>query len=104
MAKEASVGRPIRFNILGSLEVLAEQRPVTVRGILRRRTLTMLLLEAGRVVPISRLVEAAWDEGPPESAAHQIRKTVSELRRRIPSGAELIQTDGPGYRVVTAAG
>ncbi|MEV0774304.1 BTAD domain-containing putative transcriptional regulator [Streptomyces sp. NPDC050428] len=60
----------------------------------------MLLLEAGRVIPVSRLVEAGWDEAPPESAAHQIRKAVAELRRRIPQGFELIVTDGPGYRAV----
>ncbi|MEV5437275.1 BTAD domain-containing putative transcriptional regulator [Streptomyces sp. NPDC052682] len=58
----------------------------------------MLLLEANRVVPVPRLVEAAWDGCPPTSAPHQIRKAVAELRQRIPGGAEMILTDGPGYR------
>ncbi|MDE1687638.1 AfsR/SARP family transcriptional regulator [Streptomyces neyagawaensis] len=58
----------------------------------------MLLLEANRVVPVPRLVEAAWDDNPPISASHQIRKAVAELRQRIPGGAEMILTDGPGYR------
>jgi DNA-binding SARP family transcriptional activator len=92
-----------RFHVLGSLEVWNEEGPLPVKGVLRKRTLTMLLLAAGRVVPISRLVEAAWDEEPPESATHQIRKAVAELRRRIPQGFELIVTDGPGYRAVVGA-
>lgn len=60
----------------------------------------MLLLETGRVVPVHRLVEAAWDDDPPHSAAHQIRKAVADLRQRIPGGNDLIVTSGPGYRAV----
>ncbi|MGW6979845.1 AfsR/SARP family transcriptional regulator [Streptomyces sp. NPDC054932] len=62
----------------------------------------MLLLEAGRVVPVARLVEATWEKDPPVTAAHQVRKAVADLRRRIPTGTEVIATDGPGYRVVVA--
>jgi DNA-binding SARP family transcriptional activator len=60
----------------------------------------MLLLEAGRVVPVSRLVAAAWNDEPPDSAEHQVRKTVAKLRSRIPHGPDIIVTDGPGYRAV----
>ena len=60
----------------------------------------MLLLEAGRVVPIARLVMAAWNEEPPDSAEHQVRKMVAKLRGRIPHGPDIILTDGPGYRAV----
>lgn len=62
----------------------------------------MLLLEAGRVVPVARLVEATWEKDPPVTAAHQVRKAVADLRRRVPTGTEVIATDGPGYRVVVA--
>ncbi|NWF30180.1 tetratricopeptide repeat protein [Streptomyces sp. PKU-EA00015] len=60
----------------------------------------MLLLEAGRVVPVSRLVAAGWNEEPPDSAEHQVRKTVAKLRSRLPHGPDIIVTDGPGYRAV----
>ncbi|MFE0579968.1 BTAD domain-containing putative transcriptional regulator [Streptomyces sp. NPDC058874] len=60
----------------------------------------MLLLESGRVVPVTRLVEATWEQDPPVTAAHQVRKAVADLRRRIPAGTEVIATDGPGYRAV----
>lgn len=51
------------------------------------------------MLPVSRLVEAAWDEEPPTTAPHQVRKAVADLRRRIPGGADVLVTDGPGYRV-----
>lgn len=71
-------------------------------GAIQERVLCVLLLEAGRVVPVARLVEATWEKDPPVTAAHQVRKAVADLRRRIPTGTEVIATDGPGYRVVVA--
>ncbi|AUG78727.1 Transcriptional activator [Kitasatospora sp. MMS16-BH015] len=88
------------FAVLGSLEIRSGGESVLVSGALQRRVLVMLLLEAGRVVPVSRLVAAGWNEDPPDSAEHQVRKTVAKLRGRIPRGPELILTDGPGYRAV----
>ncbi len=88
------------FRILGALEGWYGDVPLRLGGALRERTLVMLLLEANRVVPVARLVEAAWDNAPPSSAFHQIRKAVAELRQRIPDGASFIVTDGPGYRAV----
>ncbi|MEV7544776.1 BTAD domain-containing putative transcriptional regulator [Streptomyces sp. NPDC089915] len=64
----------------------------------------MLLLESGRVVTVARLVEAAWEQDPPATAAHQVRKAVADLRRRIPDGGAVIVTDGPGYRAAVTAG
>ncbi|WTJ47432.1 tetratricopeptide repeat protein [Streptomyces atratus] len=68
-------------------------------GVIQERVLATLLLEPGKVIPVSRLVEAAWDEEPPTTAPHQVRKAVADLRRRIPGGADVLVTDGPGYRV-----
>lgn len=64
----------------------------------------MLLLERNRVLQVSRLVDAAWDEDPPPTAAHQVRKIVAELRRRVPGGSSVIATDGTGYRIVLGEG
>lgn len=97
---EESASPRLEFAVLGSLEVRSGGVPVSLTGALQRRVLVTLLLEAGRVVPISRLVTAAWDEEPPGSAEHQVRKMVAKLRSRIPRGPELIVTDGPGYRAV----
>ncbi|MCX4778558.1 AfsR/SARP family transcriptional regulator [Streptomyces sp. NBC_01264] len=90
-----------RFLVLGSLEVWASGVRVRLGGTIQERVLATLLLEPGRVVPIARLVEAAWEEDPPATASHQVRKAVADLRRRLPSGGKMISTDGPGYRVIT---
>ncbi|NJP65289.1 AfsR/SARP family transcriptional regulator [Streptomyces spiramenti] len=88
------------FAVLGSLEIRCGGALIPVNGALQRRVLVTLLLDAGRVVPVSRLVTAGWDELPPDSAEHQVRKTVAKLRSRLPHGPEVIVTDGPGYRAV----
>lgn len=88
------------FAVLGSLEVRSGGELISINGSLQRRVLVTLLLEAGRVVPVSRLVAAGWNEEPPDSAEHQVRKTVAKLRSRLPHGPDIIVTDGPGYRAV----
>ncbi|KOU37292.1 AfsR/SARP family transcriptional regulator [Streptomyces sp. WM6368] len=96
----APVGGKLRFNVLGSLEGWIDDVRLRLGGAIQERVLCMLLLEAGRVVPVARLVEATWEKDPPVTAAHQVRKAVADLRRRIPTGSAVIATDGPGYRVV----
>ncbi|WP_338054155.1 AfsR/SARP family transcriptional regulator [Streptomyces spiramenti] len=97
--------RLARFNILGTLEVLtADGEVLPTGGPVQERVLVALLLSPARVLPVSRLVEVVWDEEPPATATHQIRKAVAELRRRIPGGRELIVTEGPGYRAAVGPG
>ncbi|WP_374774855.1 BTAD domain-containing putative transcriptional regulator [Streptomyces sp. NBC_01310] len=96
------VGDRTRFNVLGSLEGWVDEKRLRLGGSIQERVLCMLLLEAGRVVPVARLVQATWENDPPVTAAHQVRKAVADLRRRIPDGSGVIVTDGPGYRVVVA--
>ncbi|GGZ16117.1 SARP family transcriptional regulator [Streptomyces inusitatus] len=97
-------GRELRFHVLGPLEVWADGVRVRLGGLIQDRVLTTLLLDPGRVASVARLVEAAWEEDPPATAAHQVRKAIADLRRRLPSGAKVIVTDGPGYRVIAPSG
>ncbi|MFF1923206.1 BTAD domain-containing putative transcriptional regulator [Streptomyces sp. NPDC058221] len=97
MAAEEAIH--LRFNILGPIEAWSDGTRLRLGGVIQERVLATLLLEPGRVLPVSRLVEAAWDEEPPPTAPHQVRKAVADLRRRIPGGARVLLTDGPGYRV-----
>lgn len=68
----------LQFAILGPLEVTAAGTPVTLGGAQRKVLMTVLLLEAGKAVPIPRLMEVIWGDSPPEKA---LRTHVSELRR-----------------------
>ncbi|MBT1188393.1 AfsR/SARP family transcriptional regulator, partial [Streptomyces sp. CJ_13] len=92
----------VHFAVLGSLEVRAGGTRIRLGGPISERVLATLLLDPGRVMPIGRLVEAAWDDEPPATAAHQVRKAVADLRQRIPDGGRLIVTEGAGYRVAVA--
>ncbi|MFF7633587.1 BTAD domain-containing putative transcriptional regulator [Kitasatospora sp. NPDC008050] len=88
----------LRFNILGPLEGWEDGRRLRLGGTIRERVLVTLLLEPGKVLPVSRLVAAVWAEDPPATASHQVRKAVAELRRSMLDGGEILVTDGPGYR------
>lgn len=62
----------------------------------------MLLLDANRVVSVGRLVEAAWDSGPPAGAEKAVRNSVSALRRRFTEAGvpeTVIITESAGYRL-----
>lgn len=89
----------IRFAILGSFECWADGSAVTLRGPLQERLAVYLLLNRDRVVPVSRLVETIWEDGGPDTAAHQVRKMTSDLRKRVPGMAALLATSGVGYRM-----
>lgn len=71
----------LEFRILGPLTVRAGDQLVPVRGTRQQVVLAVLILEANRVVPVDRLVEAVWGDDPPATARSQIQMAVSELRR-----------------------
>lgn len=89
----------IRFRVLGAFECWSGEERIHVGGKQSVRILTALLAEAGRVLPVASLVDATWGPEAPPTSSHQVRKIIADLRRRIPGGADLIATDGPGYRV-----
>src|SRR5438093_8679419 len=55
----------------------------------------MLLLNANRVVPRDRLIDALWDEAPPETARKAVQVYVSQLRKLL--GPDVLLTRSPGY-------
>lgn len=92
----------MEFRLLGAFEVWSGAARVPLGGARAECVLAVLLLERNHAVMVERLVEAAWGEQPPMTAATQVRKIVADLRRRLPGGAGLIVTDGAGYRAVVA--
>lgn len=92
----------VEFRILGVLEAAVGRRPVRPPGGRSRLVLAALLLDAGRVVPVSRLTAAVWGHDPPSSARTQLAICVSGLRRAVRTaggGDGWLQTAGSGYRV-----
>ncbi|MEV4019818.1 BTAD domain-containing putative transcriptional regulator [Nonomuraea angiospora] len=91
----------MKLRLLGPVGIWAGERFLGPATPQQRSVLAMLLLHAGRTVPLERLMKAVWEQEPPASARNAVQGYVSGLRRllaRVP-GAEL-STSPPGYRLV----
>ena len=91
----------MEFRILGPLEVVDDGRQIDLGGAKQRALLTMLLLEANRVVSSDRLIDGLWDERPPEQARKALQVYVSQLRKAL--GKQRIETQSPGYLIRVGA-
>ncbi|QWF85808.1 hypothetical protein HUW46_09288 [Amycolatopsis sp. CA-230715] len=90
----------MEFRVLGPVQARTADRPITMAGPRQERILAALLLDAGRVVPVSRLVDVVWDADPPATAVRQVRNLTTALRRTlIDAGADtdVIVADGTGF-------
>lgn len=86
------------FGILGSTRVLAaDGTALSVGGPRLRALLALLLLDAGAVVSIDRLIDGLYGADPPRAAGNALQAQVSRLRGRL--GADLIQRCPTGYRL-----
>ena len=86
------------YRILGPLEVSRDTLPLAVGGRRERTILGILLLHAGEVVSLERLIDGVWGEARPTSAKHMVHECVSQLRRTV--GGDSIMTRAPGYVLV----
>ncbi|MEV5888455.1 BTAD domain-containing putative transcriptional regulator [Nonomuraea fuscirosea] len=88
----------MQFGVLGPLVVRPPAGdPLAVGGPRPRALLAMLLLDAGRLVSIERLIDGQYGDRPPSGAANAVQAQVSRLRRNLP--ADLIEFHGSGYRL-----
>ncbi len=92
----------LEFRILGSLEVVGPDGPVHLGGPKQRATLAILLLNANRVVSIDRLADELYAGRAPVTAATQVHRQISELRKVLGEEARL-ETRAPGYVLHLAA-
>ena len=94
----------VEFRLLGPVEAWDGSEPVRLGGPKPRILLAALLLDRDRVVPADRLVDAIWDEEPPDTARALVQTYVSALRRALsrPGGPDTIQTRPPGYALRSA--
>ncbi|USA04132.1 winged helix-turn-helix domain-containing protein [Streptomyces lydicamycinicus] len=93
----------LRFQVLGPVRAWRGDRPLPLGPPQQRAVLAMLLLHAGRPVPVSQLVDALWDERPPPRAVGTVRTYISRLRgllepERAPrQQGRLLVSSGGGY-------
>ncbi|MBC2875365.1 MULTISPECIES: AfsR/SARP family transcriptional regulator [Streptomyces] len=102
MTQEADVAPlDIEFRILGPIRIAVAGQPLTIASTNQRVVLAMLLLDAGQAVPISRLIDAVWDDDPPTTARNGLQLCVSQLRKRfVKAGAgHVVVTHPVGYLI-----
>lgn len=90
------------FQVLGNLNVARAGEPVQLGGFVKRGLLSLLLLQANRVVPVSRLLAALWPEETPTTARKMLQNAVSDLRRIMSEEQQqadppMLLTHAPGY-------
>ncbi len=91
----------MRYRLLGELVVEGANGVLRIASARQRTVLSLLLLEANRMVPVDRLVEAVWDDAPPSSARSQVQICISALRRTLAAAnvQDAIRTNRPGYLI-----
>ncbi|GHJ43601.1 hypothetical protein Cs7R123_09430 [Catellatospora sp. TT07R-123] len=89
----------MEYRLLGPVEVSADGAQVPLGGTKPQTLLAALLLEHGRVVPLTRLIDILWPEDPPETAKAAIHTYVRSLRQALAGhgGDAVIVTRAPGY-------
>ncbi|MFJ1796167.1 AfsR/SARP family transcriptional regulator [Kitasatospora griseola] len=88
----------MEYLVLGALETRQGGVLVDVRGMRQQRLLALLLLNAGRVVPMDFLVDELWED-PPPSARPQVHNAIRDLRRVLAAGEHRLVTVDVGYRL-----
>ena len=91
-------GAGMEFRVLGPLEARDGERVMTLGGARQRALLAILLLRAGEVVSVDRLIDELWGDEPPATAAHTVQVFVSRLRKALELGGfSRLRTRAPGY-------
>jgi predicted ATPase/DNA-binding SARP family transcriptional activator len=92
----------LRIGLLGPLQVRDETgRPVHVGGRQLRVLLTLLALNAGRVVPAGSLAGEIWPDDPPGNPGNALQTLVSRLRGELRQAGigDVIESHPAGYRL-----
>jgi DNA-binding SARP family transcriptional activator len=95
-------GGQVEFRVLGPVELWIGEQKVELGRAKERCLLGVLLLSAGRPVSTRTLLEALWDDTPPEQARKSIQAYVSRLRRvlRQVGSAAQISTRHDSYTLL----
>ncbi|GII63509.1 SARP family transcriptional regulator [Sphaerisporangium krabiense] len=88
-----------RFTLLGPVQMTVDGAPLTGIAPRHRAVLAYLLLNAGRVISIERLIDAMWGHDRPDTARSQIHASITAIRKvlRGAGAGGLLETRAGGY-------
>jgi DNA-binding SARP family transcriptional activator/WD40 repeat protein/energy-coupling factor transporter ATP-binding protein EcfA2 len=95
--------RPMRFLVLGPVEVLGEEgQRIVLAGAKERTVLAALVARSGAIVSADELIEELWGDDPPRTARRTLGIYVSRLRKSLERGnraesPDVIRAAGGGY-------
>jgi DNA-binding SARP family transcriptional activator len=87
----------VDFRVLGPLEVVVGDEPLSLGPPKQRALLALLLLNANEVVPRDEAIDVLWSDRPPARAANALQVYVHGLRSVL--GADRIVLRGAGYAI-----
>jgi WD40 repeat protein/DNA-binding SARP family transcriptional activator len=73
----------MEFRLLGPLEVVNGKGPLPLGGPKQRTVLAHLLLRPNGFVSVDQLIDAVWEDDPPEAARNVLQTYVSHLRKAV---------------------
>jgi DNA-binding SARP family transcriptional activator len=91
---------PVRFGVLGPLEVRANGAALALGGRKQQIVLALLAVNAGQLVSVEGLVDELWPDDPPPSAVANVRGYAGRLRRlftAVEPGADRLVGRGDGF-------
>jgi len=87
------------YGLLGPVEARVDGRAVPLPSSKQRLALSMLLVDAGRIVSAGRMMDELWGAALPADPRAALRTQVSRLRRALgPAGGDLLTVEA-GYRL-----
>ncbi|XVV08839.1 AfsR/SARP family transcriptional regulator [Actinoplanes sp. CA-131856] len=101
---------PIRFTVLGPVRAFSGDRELNLGPRQQRQVLGLLLIRAGRDIPVHQFVEMLWGHAAPASAVNSLHRFIGALRRILEpdlparsQGRWLLRRDA-AYRLVAPQG
>jgi predicted ATPase/DNA-binding SARP family transcriptional activator len=96
----------VRYRLLGPMEVWVDGAPVKLPGTAERALLAQLLLNPGRTIPATMLVDRLWSDSTlPVDPMNALQIRVSKLRRALKAMGvgDVVTREGVGYRATIDA-
>jgi len=90
----------VEFGVLGPVEVWVDGRAVDAGHGRQRAVLAVLLLDAGRAVPLEVLVDRVWGEDPPRSVRNVVYGYVGRLKALLAAASDpavMLSRQAGGY-------